>query len=467
MVKPSLLAEVGGTWGSPQIVATSASFTSVSCSAAGQCVAGGNRVGCFEAEVVCITDQAFVISEVGGTWESPVGFSATDTQSYVAPITSVSCPSTGNCSAGGYFGGAGIAGSAFVVNETAGTWGSIDVLAGSLHLPTDSDADEVTSVSCSSAGNCSAGGFYGVISETEHPFVVSESAGTWSLAQPVSMPSNMEGKVSFGGIAEINVLSCPADGDCSAVGWYPDGDATFHAFAVDETGGTWAAAQEVAGSLSSGTANLNSVSCPSAGNCTAAGYYENQAEGFSGLAVTETAGAWDSGRSILSPGIADASAEIDTISCTSTYNCVAGGFADDVNDFGQAMLVTEAPSIPLPTVTGISPSTGPAIGGTSVTITGTNLSGATTVDFGGNAATGIVVHSATSITATSPVGSGTVDVTVSTPGGTSATSSADQFTYAARPPPHLLGSPHPSASGIGTSRGPPRTTAAARSPPTR
>ena len=82
-------------------------------------------------------------------------------------------------------------------------------------------------------------------------------------------------------------------------------------------------------------------------------------------------------------------------------------------------------------MTDVAPSTGPAAGGTSVTITGTNLTGASAVHFGANAATGVVVNSATSVTATSPAGTGTVDVTVTTPGGTSATSSADQFTYVA------------------------------------
>ena len=67
---------------------------------------------------------------------------------------------------------------------------------------------------------------------------------------------------------------------------------------------------------------------------------------------------------------------------------------------------------PAPTVTGITPTAGPAAGGTTVTITGTNFSGATAVSFGGTAATGFTVNSATSITATSPAGTGTVDVTV-------------------------------------------------------
>ena len=64
-----------------------------------------------------------------------------------------------------------------------------------------------------------------------------------------------------------------------------------------------------------------------------------------------------------------------------------------------------------------------------MTITGTNLTGASEVKFGANAATGVKAESATKVTATSPAGSGTVDVTVSTPGGTSTASLGDQFTY--------------------------------------
>jgi Subtilase family/Bacterial Ig-like domain (group 3)/Autotransporter beta-domain/IPT/TIG domain len=87
----------------------------------------------------------------------------------------------------------------------------------------------------------------------------------------------------------------------------------------------------------------------------------------------------------------------------------------------------------LSSVTSIAPNSGPAAGGTSVTITGTSFTGVTAVKFGGTAATSFTVNSATSITATSPAGSGTVDVTVTNSGGTSATSSADRFTYVSAP----------------------------------
>ncbi len=86
-----------------------------------------------------------------------------------------------------------------------------------------------------------------------------------------------------------------------------------------------------------------------------------------------------------------------------------------------------------PTVTGISPATGPSIGGTVVTITGTDLTGGTVVDFGSTPATNVTVVSATEIMATSPAGTGNVYVTVAGPGGTSATSPATQFTYLTEP----------------------------------
>ena len=87
---------------------------------------------------------------------------------------------------------------------------------------------------------------------------------------------------------------------------------------------------------------------------------------------------------------------------------------------------------PAPTVTSVSPNKGTTAGGTVVTITGTNLSGATEVKFGTTAATGVEVKSATEVKATSPAhAAGTVDVTVTTPGGTSATGAGDKFTYEA------------------------------------
>jgi hypothetical protein len=84
-----------------------------------------------------------------------------------------------------------------------------------------------------------------------------------------------------------------------------------------------------------------------------------------------------------------------------------------------------------PSVSAVTPNTGPTTGGTAVTISGANFTGATSVKFGATSATSFTVISATQISAVVPAGSlGTVDVTVRTAAGTTANSAADQFTYA-------------------------------------
>ncbi len=84
-----------------------------------------------------------------------------------------------------------------------------------------------------------------------------------------------------------------------------------------------------------------------------------------------------------------------------------------------------------PSITKVSPSTGPVGGGSKVTITGTNLLGVTEVEFGTSLATGIkVTKGGTKITVTAPAGpAGTVDITTTRPGGTSAVIAADRYTY--------------------------------------
>lgn len=99
-----------------------------------------------------------------------------------------------------------------------------------------------------------------------------------------------------------------------------------------------------------------------------------------------------------------------------------------------AGLVGQAP--PQPTITAVSPNSGSASNPNIVTITGTNLQYVTSASFGGNqiaAVTDSPTNPSTTLTVTSPgdanSAGGTVDITVSGTGGTSATSSADQYTF--------------------------------------
>ncbi|KUL43849.1 cell shape-determining protein [Streptomyces sp. NRRL F-4489] len=83
-----------------------------------------------------------------------------------------------------------------------------------------------------------------------------------------------------------------------------------------------------------------------------------------------------------------------------------------------------------PVLSSVAPSSGPPSGGTPVTLTGAGLSGATAVRFGSTPASSFTVVSDTQVTAVAPAGSGTVQITVTTPGGTS---NGLAYTYATVP----------------------------------
>jgi IPT/TIG domain/FG-GAP repeat len=83
-----------------------------------------------------------------------------------------------------------------------------------------------------------------------------------------------------------------------------------------------------------------------------------------------------------------------------------------------------------PTLTQVTPGEGPTTGGTVVTISGTNLTGATAVNFGAAGAASFTVVSASEITAVSPARRPeTVKVRVTTPGGSSSPTAAASFTF--------------------------------------
>ena len=125
--------------------------------------------------------------------------------------------------------------------------------------------------------------------------------------------------------------------------------------------------------------------------------------------------------------------------------------ASPMTDLLPPASVTPPPPPPppaAPTLSGVSPASGPSGGGTRVTISGTNLTGAASVTFGGAPGASLVVNAAgTQIAATTPAGSGTVDIVVTTPGGTA--SLPTSFTYTTPAPP-----PGPSLSSVNPTSGP-------------
>src|SRR5262249_12438811 len=151
--------------------------------------------------------QAFVVTETNGSWggarEVP-GVGAKNTGGR-AQITSVSCAAPGDCSAVGFFRLTSFTPRAFTVTQANGAWGTAKAFPG---LAARKGPQTVSSVSCASVGNCSAGGSFTDSSDHAQPYVVSEKNGTWGTA----IPAPGVAALNTGGRAQITALSCGAPG---------------------------------------------------------------------------------------------------------------------------------------------------------------------------------------------------------------------------------------------------------------
>ncbi|HUC58173.1 MAG TPA: hypothetical protein VMA95_12280 [Streptosporangiaceae bacterium] len=332
--------EQDGTWGTaieiPGLAALSAGFAevlSMSCAAAGQCAAGGyyyNQQG----------QQGFVVSELDGTWGNAIevpGLAALNADGS-AEVLSVSCDPTGDCVAGGTYKDARKRHQGFVASEAGGTWGNATYVPGLVAMNQGGQA-ATTSVWCPSAGTCAAGGYYKG-KRTQQGFVVNEQNGTWARAIEVPGLSSLNA-----GYAAVSSVSCTQAGDCAAGGYYNDHHGHAQGFVAGEVNGTWGSAAGVPGLPmlnAGGTARISSLSCSPAGNCAAGGNYLNHSGEQEAFVVSRRNGKW--GKAIEVPGLGSLNAGVAqawSVSCGQAGNCTAGGFYQDRKRKTQGFLVSQ------------------------------------------------------------------------------------------------------------------------------
>src|SRR5439155_38881 len=207
-------------------------------------------------------------------------------------LFSASCASAGNCGAvGGYNDGAGNV-HGLLLTETAGTWAP--GLEASLPANAGSNPDISLSVSCASAGNCSVVGSYADTSGHYQGLLLTETAGTWRVGVEAILPAG----AASGPVVSPNSVSCASAGNCSAVGTYFDLSGHTQGLLLTESAGTWAMGVEATPPAGAGTdpkVFLDPVSCGSVGNCSAVGNYADSSSHNEGLLLTETAGTWAPG----------------------------------------------------------------------------------------------------------------------------------------------------------------------------
>lgn len=155
-----------------------------------------------------------------------------------------------------------------------------------------------------------------------------------------------------------------------------------------------------------------------------------------GTTVTISGTGFASGATVTFGGTAASNVNVlGSTTITANAPAHASGTVNVVvtNPGGQSATKTNAytysSGTPAPSVTSVSPTSGPTAGGTAITISGTGFAAGAAVTVGGSSATGVVVNNSTTITANTPAhASGTVDVVVTNPDGQSGTKT-NAFTY--------------------------------------
>lgn len=144
--------------------------------------------------------------------------------------------------------------------------------------------------------------------------------------------------------------------------------------------------------------------------------------------------AWNDGQPDDYNGIED-KVQISFYDSSGRWNDISGSFTDGYTNG----YVVEYQCV-RPSVSSVAPASGPATGGTQVTITGSDFTGVKQVTFGGTPAASYTVDSPTQVTAVAPAYTravprkgAVVPVRVQTTGGLSAKTPATRFTYAAAP----------------------------------
>ncbi len=385
---------ISGSWTPPEPIDSSAGtygLTGVSCPASSFCAA--------------VDGNGNALNWNGVAWSRP---SAIDPS---AALTAVSCTGQGFCAA------VDDHGSAFMWNGR--TWsGPIELGPPGTYL---------TALSCSSPSFCIAADTYGdgfkwsgaawfTLGSIDSAYVSAVSCTSTSFCQAVdtggsastwngyafSSPSAVYPNSGFASVSCSQFNTCMA---LTATGAY-----------VPYNGNNW----ESPGAADSGNTLYppTTVSCPLPYACYAVD--------AAGNALSWNGVTWSK------PASVDPN-RLEAVSCATQYFCMA------VDSAGDA-LTYDAPVGP--SLSSLSPASGPLTGTTTVTITGKGLSGATSVDFGSVPAKSFTVVSPEEIQAQSPAGTaGEVPVVVSTPSGSSSPAMycGDAFYYGGALPSPVSG----------------------------
>ncbi|MCL4443123.1 MAG: IPT/TIG domain-containing protein [Actinobacteria bacterium] len=446
----------GSAWNLTDVPTTSQVLLDVNCASTTSCMAVGSTTGTGGSTAAL----ALFTSNGGQTWMS-------ENPPANAPLLDVSCPTTTQCTAvggnpiGGIFGsgaatilstynggsswtsgtipgnllgilGVSCASVTFCVSVGAGYssnakfGSSLSNIAGIILVSTDGGAlwkeqaaypeDILSSVSCPTISTCYASGtsilgFQGFNGLPGMVVKTVNGGSTWSVLEPAGKDT-----------PELNGIACPSATQCVVSGGSllnnlegGGGTSGGLGFTTTDGGAEWSRS-----TFPSGSQPVMRISCANTQDCWAASgeLFSPSSGGI--LASTDGGVQWTEQTLPVQP------LSMFGVSCPSAVGCYATGLMPS-----QSMVLsTTTGGWLMPTINSISPSGGFSYGGTTVTLSGAGfVQGRTVVNFGTVPSPSVVVQSSSELTAVSPPESGTVSVTIQTPGGTTAPTSQITFSY--------------------------------------
>ena len=311
-----------------------AALNAVSCTGLNTCVA----VGSFRTAA---GNQLLIANELNGAWISgprlalphDAQWSWAHAPSPLTQLSSLACPSFGNCVAvGTYLTSSGF--EPLIGIESSGVWASALRVTLPANATSSQQAGELFSISCTSIGNCQAVGTYSDVSGGQLPLVVEENAGVWSSGFEPALPVGAVSRADQQ--AQLSSISCWSAGNCAAVGAFVNGQG-FETMVLNETNAKWTVSSGAvtislpASATSTPTAYgnaLNAISCPSALKCIAVGDYLSTSA-YVAMATSGSGSNWTVAVGLSTPTLPAPSGEIDAslnaLDCVSTTWCVGLG----------------------------------------------------------------------------------------------------------------------------------------------
>jgi hypothetical protein len=303
--------------------------TSVACPSASSCVMAGSYADSSG------NTQALLVTGSGTSWTAAnVPLPANAAADRYAFLSSVACPSASSCVAAGVYADSSGNEQALLVTGSGTSW-----TAAEAPLPANAAADRgvnLTSLACPSASSCVAAGVYADSSGNGQGLLVTGSGTSWTAAKaPLPANAAADPAVFPGSVA------CASASSCVATGTYTDSSGNVQGLLVTGSGTSWTAAKAPlpANAAADPAGTLSSVACPSASSCVAAGRYTDSSGNQQALLVTGSGSSWTAAEAPL-PANAGSGADLDSVACPSASSCVAAGTYTDSSGNGQGLLVT-------------------------------------------------------------------------------------------------------------------------------